>query len=61
MKRFLVFAGDNWYPFGGWKDFKESFDTLHEAQNYLMDSSSYDWYHIVDSSTGEIVEKGEVK
>jgi hypothetical protein len=34
MKRFLVFAGDCYYPFGGMNDFEEDFDTLEEARSF---------------------------
>ncbi len=34
-KRFLLFAGDTYYPQGGWRDFIKSFDTYAEADNHL--------------------------
>jgi len=34
MKRFLVFAGDSYYPEGGMHDFQEDFDTLEEARSF---------------------------
>ena len=34
MKRFLVFAGDAYYPEGGMHDFQEDFDTLEEAKSF---------------------------
>jgi len=34
MKRFLVFAGDAYYPYGGMDDFQEDFDTLEEARSF---------------------------
>ncbi len=34
MKRFLVFAGDAYYPEGGMYDFQEDFDTLEEARSF---------------------------
>jgi hypothetical protein len=34
MKRFLVFAGDAYYPEGGMNDFQEDFDTLEEAKSF---------------------------
>jgi len=34
-KRFLLFAGQNYYPDGGWHDFVKSFDTYEEADRYL--------------------------
>ena len=32
MKRYLLFAGDNYYPCGGWNDFEGSFDTKEEIK-----------------------------
>lgn len=31
MKQFLLFGYDTYYPSGGWRDFKESYDTEEEA------------------------------
>ncbi len=58
MKRYLLFMGMHYYPFGGWKDFKDSFDTIEEAQQHFKDANldSIAWYQIVDTSTWEIVE-----
>jgi hypothetical protein len=66
MKRFLLFAGDNYYPEGGWDDFINSFDTLEEVE---LNLGVCDWFHVVDSTTGEkitperfaITDKGSVK
>ncbi len=50
MKRFLLFTGDDFYPLGGWKDFKGDFNTESEAIHHLIDfSNSYDWWHIIDT------------
>jgi len=32
--RFLVFMSHFYYPSGGWRDFKEAFETLEEAETY---------------------------
>jgi hypothetical protein len=34
MKRFLVFAGDAYYPEVAMGDFQEDFDTLEEAKSF---------------------------
>ena len=34
MKRFLVFAGDAYYPEGGMYDFQDDFDTLEEVRSF---------------------------
>jgi len=55
LKKFLVFNGDTYYPYGGWDDFRASFDTEREATRYLACQSGYDWAHIIDSETGDII------
>lgn len=56
MSRFLFFGGDTHYPLGGWQDYKGDFrsvkDALREAAQW-----GWDWYHILDTQTGEIVEE----
>ena len=59
--RYLLFSGKDYYPLGGWKDFKGAFNELREAiyaeeRQYVQPLSpdGY-WYHIVDSYTGETV------
>jgi hypothetical protein len=47
MKRFLVFYGDQYYPAGGWGDFKGEFDTFEEAVKFLV-GKSFDWKEVVD-------------
>jgi hypothetical protein len=55
MKRFAVFSGEKYEPRGGWFDFRSSFDSLKDAEKYLLDEKYEDWYHIVDLVTGEVV------
>ncbi len=50
MKRYLLFAGDSYYPEGGWFDFKGDFDTVVDAIKSIA-LRDYDWYHVVDSTT----------
>ncbi len=52
MKRYLLFSGDEYYPLGGWNDFKGSFDTLEEAKEAKEKLSGHDWYQIVDTKHG---------
>ena len=56
MKRFLLFRGYNYYPYGGWCDFHGSYDTLPELREVLADGRAFDWYQIVDSTTGTVIE-----
>jgi hypothetical protein len=66
MKRFLLFAGDTYYPGGGWQDFKKSFDTVLEAvkaaagntKDTDLKDNFWDWWQVVDLQTGKMVEEG---
>ena len=62
MKRFLVFAGDYYYPSGGWEDFVGSFDTLEAAKADAARRTANEgitgaigWAQVVDSVSGEMV------
>lgn len=52
MKRYLLFAGDNYYPAGGMSDFKKDFDTISDAKEYMkiLQSEKYapDWVEVYD-------------
>lgn len=61
MKRFLLFAGHNYYPSGGWNDFRSDHETAETADEVGHDlisrcvsfgSPAYDWYEVVDTETG---------
>lgn len=54
---YLLFAGCNFYPEGGWGDFAGIYDSKEDCLRALADLS-YDWWHIVHD--GHIVDKGEV-
>lgn len=56
MKRYIVFAGSDYYPGGGWGDFRGDFDTLEEARALIKTLLDYDWQQIVDTFTKEEVE-----
>jgi len=45
MKRYMLFAGDHYYPSGGMNDFKGTFDTVLEAVMRIGDN---DWWHVYD-------------
>lgn len=60
MKQYLLFAGLGYYPEGGWYDFQGFYDTVEEAQsvyhkNQQENFGMWDWYHVVDSMTGDFV------
>lgn len=51
MSRFLLFAGNDYYPAGGWGDFKGDFDTQEEAEAFLANSTQkFDWKQIIDTA-----------
>jgi hypothetical protein len=61
MKRYLVFAGQEYYPSGGWDDFHDSFDDLEQARkaaNEWVSDSGFYWWQIVDLTVGTIVAEG---
>lgn len=48
MNEYLVFLGDDFYPCGGWEDFRGDFDSLEEALNYIKSQEpNYSWAHVV--------------
>jgi len=70
MKRYLLFAGDHYYPSGGWRDFQGSFDTGTEAVEEAQKGKNYsesarrkyeirpwDWWQVIDSVDGTELHK----
>lgn len=58
MNRYLLFAGDSYYPQGGAFDFIKSFKTKAAALRYILgktkqDQWNHDWWHILDTETGQ--------
>jgi len=54
MKRYLVFAGADYYPSGGWGDFIDSFDDIETARDASPNS---DWLEVVNKDTGEVIHR----
>jgi hypothetical protein len=58
MKRYWLFAGREFYPLGGMKDFKGDFDSYFDAATHAVkildepdiSNSLPGWYHIWDSA-----------
>ena len=44
---FLLFAGDNYYPEGGWRDFQGAFMSIEAAEEHFRTYDRFDWGHIV--------------
>lgn len=63
MKRFLIFAGVNFYPSGGIDDLIGKADTLAEAQTILPKRmipegfESMSWGHIYDCENDEVLDR----
>jgi hypothetical protein len=55
VKQYLLFRGDDYYPSGGWMDFYTDSDDLAELQ--VVGKGRANWYHIVDTTTGLIVDQ----
>ncbi len=57
IKQYWLFAGDTYYPAGGMDDYENSFDNIEDAIGQVYHIKC-DWWHIVDSVTKEIVNRG---
>ncbi len=57
MKKYALFAGESYYPSGGWGDFVDSFDTVAEAEAAIPENS--DWYEVVNLKVGRPIIKEE--
>jgi len=68
MKRFILFCGAEYYPFGGWQDAfddggnLQEYDTLAEVKEagreFALVRECYFWWHVVDLEEGKIVWEG---
>lgn len=47
MDRYILFAGDRYYPRGGWNDCCGTYTTLLDAVKGAAQAKA-DWWHIVD-------------
>lgn len=60
MKRYLLFASWDYHPQGGMDDFRGSFVTLAAAiEAHRATGSHYDWGHILDTETGNVLRTEE--
>lgn len=55
---YMLFAGDTYYPLGGWEDFKGFYPSVESAKDALL-AMDYkpDWWQIVESA-GVVVHYG---
>ena len=59
-RRYCIFAGLDYYPSGGWHDFRASRDTLREAVQAAEELSTgdgftLDWWQIFDMDQRRVV------
>jgi hypothetical protein len=53
---FLLFAGSEYYPSGGWHDLVGAFSTMEEAMTYYDEKlKHYGWAHVVEISFRRLV------
>lgn len=55
MKKYLLFAGQKYYPLGGMSDYIGDFDTIEQAKQAYTESKE-DWGQIVDYEDMKAVE-----
>jgi hypothetical protein len=53
--RYVLFAGQNYYPDGGWYDMEGMSDDIDSLADAVKRLSDIDWWHIVDMDTMETV------
>jgi hypothetical protein len=62
MQRYVLFAGDRYYPAGGWHDYKGRFDSQRSALKAADaglktgDHRGWEWYQVVDLENGGVIE-----
>ena len=61
MKRYIVFAGDTYYPCGGIEDYVGAFDSLEEAKDKASHDVPYhgvpDWAQVAEVTDGGLVRR----
>ena len=65
---FLVFAGNYYYPYGGWDDLRDTYNTLEEAKQSVIAAAEksdkwcyqLEWVQIVSLEKREITITAEV-
>ncbi len=58
----LVFAGDHFYPSGGWGDYVGAAVDIVAAENLLRNSGeAFDWYQFISRDRHEVLDCGWVR
>jgi hypothetical protein len=52
---YFLFAGDTYYPSGGWRDFVGRYELAGDAVR-AAHQRNYDWWHVIDVRTGGTIE-----
>jgi hypothetical protein len=52
---YLLFAGDDYYPDGGWEDYRGAFGSVESAKAAVRPSD--DWAHVVSWGMRAVVEE----
>lgn len=55
MKRYLVFSGERYYPWGGAHDLYATCNTLEEARKIYNDAID-EWRHVYDCELEQIID-----
>ena len=56
MKKFLVFAGEDCYPIGGWSDLKGDFESMDKASDFCQEiAPQNDWIQIADIHSATVL------
>lgn len=62
MKRFLLFAGTELAKANGVAGFVADFESSAEALVLLVDQQTpSEWWHILDTQTGEVIERRQIR
>jgi hypothetical protein len=62
----IAFAGCDFYPRGGFNDFRGSFESIQQAKKSILEQNEdclWDWWQVCTIENGSLVmaEKGRVK
>lgn len=63
MKKYLLFAGLNYYPDRAWRNLIGDFDNISDTEIVLKNlkgSDWVDWFQIVDTETKNIEKEGKI-
>lgn len=64
MKRYLLFAIDQYYPGGGREDFVNDFDSAEDAKTVgdaMVERGACTWVQVVDTETRKEIQENAVR